>query len=371
MPSRACQGRDLPATAKADIVSKSARILVVEDEVVQRMLVRHRLELAGYQVEEATDGQMGLDLVPVFRPDLVLLDCMLPGLDGFQVLKRLRRDPEHGHIPILMITALSNPAARRRGLEMGADDFLLKPVEETQLLARVRSLVRISAMNRDLRTRDSLLRQVLTRYLSAAHVAEILENPGGDIPLLGGSVRRISVLQAEIRGFGGYQGSHRPEVVTSTLNSVFDALVPRVFENGGTFDKYLGNSVLAFYGAPTSYTDDALRAVRTGMQMHDSFADLQAGHPDLADLALSVAVASGDALVGNLGSRQVLDYTIMGDAVELCRQVQELAGPGQVLICPATHRQVERHVEARALEPVQLEGRPGPMQLHEILGFLP
>ncbi len=352
-------------------MAKAARILVVEDEVVQRMLVRHRLEQAGYLVEEASDGQMGLDLAPVFRPDLILLDCMLPGVDGFQVLQGLRRDPELRHIPVLMITALSNPAARQKGLEMGADDFLLKPVEEAQLLARVRSLVRISAMNRDLRTRDSLLRQVLGRYLSAAHVAEILENPGGEIPLLGGSVRRVSVLLAEIRGFEDFRTAHRPEVVTSTLNTLFDTLVPGIFENGGTFDKYLGNSVLAFYGAPSSYADDALRAVRTGMQMRDSFSRLRDAHPGLGGLALSVAIATGDALVGNLGSRQVLDYTIMGDAMELCRLVQARVGEGQVLVCPATHRQVERHVEARALEPVQLEGRPGPLQLHEVLRFLP
>ncbi len=350
---------------------KAARILVVEDEVVQRMLVRHRLEEAGYQVEEATDGQMAVDLVPEFRPDLILLDCVLPGLDGFEVLKRLRRDPEQSRIPILMITALSNPAARQRGLEMGADDFLLKPVEEAQLLARVRSLSRISAMNRDLEARNSLLRQVLGRYMSASQVAEVLENPGGEVPVLGGSVRRVSVLGAEIRRFEEFRRTNLPEVVTAALNTLFDGLLPEIFENGGTFDKYLGNSVLAFYGAPNSYADDALRATRTAMQMQASFARLQAGNPELRDLALSVAIATGDALVGNLGSHHIVDYTIMGDAVELCRQVQACAGDGQVLVCPATRRLVDRHVEARALDPVQLEGRPGPMQMHEVQRFLP
>lgn len=352
-------------------VHSPPQILVVEDEKVQRMLVRHRLEEAGYLVEEAVDGHEALDVILDARPDLVLLDCVLPGLDGFEILQRLRGDAELRRIPVLMITTLHDPGAKLKALEVGADDFLVKPVEEAELMARVRSLLRLKSLNDELEVRNDLLRRILTRYLAEDLVQRILDDPTEKSLQIGGRLCRVSVLFADIRGFTAFSETRRPEVVAEALNTIFDALVPPIFENRGTFDKYLGDAVLAFYGAPNTYPDDALRAVRTAMQMQDSFNRLLRSRADLKPLGLGIAIVTGDAVVGNLGSQMVMDYTVIGDTSNVCKRVQEHSRGGQVLICPATCRLVDRHVDVRALEPLRLKNRIEPMQVYEVVRFLP
>lgn len=343
------------------------RVLVVEDEKVQRMLVRHRLEEAGYAVWEAVDGNEALDAVLEIKPDLILLDAVMPHLDGFDVLQRLRGDPEFYRLPVLMLTTLHDPSHKVKALEVGADDFLVKPVDEAELLARVRSLLRIKSLNDEMEVRNALLRRIMTRYLAEDFVQRLLDNPSEESLQVGGRLCVVSVLFADIRGFTAFSETRRPEVVAAALNTIFDALVPVIFENRGTFDKYLGDAVLAFYGAPISYTDDALRAVRTAVVMQQRFKRVLAGRPDLKELGLGIAIVTGDALVGNLGSQMVMDYTVIGDTPNVCKRVQEHSRGGQILICPATCRAVGRHVDVRALEPMALKNRTERMQVYEVV----
>jgi adenylate cyclase len=157
--------------------------------------------------------------------------------------------------------------------------------------------------------------------------------------------------------------------VVSVINTIFKRLVPVIFAQRGTFDKYLGDAVMAFYGAPIPYPDDALRAVRTAVQMQRAFQALRQEQPELGPLGLGIGIFTGDSVVGNLGSEQVMDYTVIGDVPNSAKRLQENAAPGQILICPTTRAAVQDHVRVNALEPLALRGKKAPVPVFEVLGL--
>jgi class 3 adenylate cyclase len=347
---------------------KPRTILVIDDDEGMRLMLRRILEKEAYQVAEATDGEEGLAACQRVNPDLILLDGMMPRMSGFEVVKHLREDDATRAVPVLMLTALPDMNDKVRGLDLGADDFLRKPINRVELLARVRSLLRIRQLHAELEQKNALLHNVLNRYVAEDVANEILENPAEKMQL-GGHTSRVSVLFADIRGFTGFTEDHPAPVVVSLINHVFNKLVPVIFAHKGTFDKYLGDAVMAFYGAPVSYPDDTLRAVLTAAEMQKVFEALKHEQPELQALGLGIGIFTGDAVVGNLGSEQVMDYTVIGDVPNSAKRLQENAGPGQILICPTTCEAVQDRVKVRPLEPLLLKGKKAPLQVFEVLGL--
>ncbi len=345
-------------------------ILVVDDNEQNIELLEAMLLPQGYDVISARDGIEALERVEQFTPHLVLLDVMMPRMDGFEVTRRLRGRPETASVPILMLTALRELSDKVRGLELGADDFLSKPFNRIELLARVRSLLRIKHLHDQLEQKNALLHQVLTRYVAAEVANEILANPDQNLKL-GGQTTRVSVLFADIRGFTRFSEHRKAEEVLGVLNTIWHRLVPFVFEMRGTFDKYLGDAIMAFYGAPISYEDDTVRAVRTAVALQQEFLSLKEEIPALAEMGLGVGIFTGDAVVGNVGSEQMMDYTTIGNTPNMARRLQENAKGGQIIICEATYEAVKDIVEARAIEPLSLKGRGAPMAAYEILALRP
>ena len=343
-------------------------ILVIDDDEGTRLMLRRILEREAYQVAEAPDGDEGLAACQRVHPDLILLDGMMPRMTGFEAVKRLREDEATRAIPVLMLTALPDLNDKVRGLDLGADDFLRKPINRVELLARVRSLLRIRYLHNELEQRNALLRNVLNRYVAEDVATDILTNPVEKLRL-GGQTSRVSVLFADIRGFTSFTEDHPAPVVVGLINLVFKRLVPVIFAHKGTFDKYLGDAVMAFYGAPVSYPDDTLRAVQTAVDMQRVFAALKQEQPELASLGLGIGIFTGDAVVGNLGSEQVMDYTVIGDVPNSAKRLQENAGPGQILICPTTCAAVQDRMKVRPLEPLVLKGKKAPLQVFEVLGL--
>jgi adenylate cyclase len=346
---------------------RSPCILVVDDDDGTRLMLRRILEKESYKVEEAPDGEEGLAVCGRVNPDLILLDGMMPRLTGFEVVQRLRAEEATRAIPVLMLTALPDMNDKVRGLDLGADDFLRKPINRVELLARVRSLLRIRFLHNELEEKNDLLRHVLNRYVAEDVADEILANPSENMRL-GGRTSRVSVLFADIRGFTSFTEDHPAPIVVGLINLIFKRLVPVIFAHKGTFDKYLGDAVMAFYGAPLSYPDDALRAVLTAVDMQTAFYALKQEQPELRSLGLGVGIFTGDAVVGNLGSEQVMDYTVIGDVPNSAKRLQENAEPGQILICQTTCEAVRDRMNVNPLEPLQLKGKKAPLQVFEVLG---
>jgi class 3 adenylate cyclase/CheY-like chemotaxis protein len=346
----------------------TARVLVVDDDWLNRELLEAYLADAGCEVLTAYDGKKALEIVAETPPDLVLLDVNMPGMNGYEVCAHLKRDPQTQFIPVVMVTALEAEADKIKAIEAGADDFVSKPFNSYLLLARVRSLLRIKRLHDELEARNGLLRQLFTRYVDEGVADIILEDPERYMRL-GGDIRHVTVVFADIRGFTAFAERHPAQQVVETLNYLFAELTDIIKAHQGTFDKYVGDEIVAFFGAPVSHGKDALNAVRMAWQMQRVFMQLVSGfqNEDLRRLQLKIGLHSGDAVVGNVGSERAMNYTVIGDTVNTAKRLQESADGGQTLISVNTFQLVRSDVQARPLQPRMLEGKSEPIMVYELL----
>jgi len=353
----------------AQIIDRAnpSRILVVDDELSNLELLNVQLTRAGYVVDLACGGAEALEKIAAQSPDLVLLDVVMPHIDGFEVCVFLKNNLSTRFVPVVMITGLEEKQYKIRALEVGADDFLKKPFDLYELLARVRSLLRIKALHDRLEKQNTLLHDILSRYMAEDLTSYILHDPEKYLKL-GGESRVVTVLFADIRGFTRFSERYPPTEVVEVLNLIFAELTKVVFEYGGTFDKYLGDAIMAFFGAPISHGDDPLRAVSAAMAMQSVFQELieRNVHPGLHDLGLGIGINTGEAIVGNVGSERVMDYTVIGDVANVASRFQEIAGKGQVIIGQTTYECVREHVIAQELLYQYVEGRDDPIISFEL-----
>ncbi|MBI2154732.1 MAG: response regulator [Candidatus Rokubacteria bacterium] len=273
-----------------------ATVLVADDNPDNVELLREVLEAANYTVVVAYDGDEALLKVAESNPDLIILDVMMPGKDGFEVCRRLKKWEQTRNIPVMMLTALQEVADKVRGIESGADEFLTKPVDMVELQTRVKALVRAKVYRQQVIEKNALLEKILNRYLPEEVVAKVLED--SSLLKLGGVRDFVTVLFADLTGFTTFADVVPPEHVMETLNQTFSRLTKIVADNRGTFDKYLGDGLMAFYGAPIASDNDALNAVRTAVEMREAFQALKDewGEGPRSQLGLAVGINSGEAI---------------------------------------------------------------------------
>jgi len=338
------------------IFKRSPRILVADDDWLNRDLLKTYLTSSGCEVVVASDGQAALELVTEEPPDLALVDVQMPRMDGVELCRIMKSMPETRFIPIIIVTAFDTDEEKIKAIDAGADDFITKPYSSLILLTRVRSLLRIKKLNDDVEARNRLLRKVLDRYV-AVDVADIILTDPEQYLRLGGETRMVTVLFADIRGFTKFTEQHTAPQVIETLNRIFDPLSNLIFAYRGTFDKYLGDGLMAFYGAPISEADDAQRALNTAFAMQRLFTTLRkdTGYL-LKGLDLGIGLHTGEAVVGNIGSDFVMDYTVVGDVVNVTKRLQEAAEEGQILISEQTANKIT-DVRKEKLTPIFLPGR--------------
>jgi len=339
------------------IFDRPPRILIADDDWLNRDLLKTYLVSSGCDAVTAPDGRTALELALQDPPDLALVDVQMPRMDGLSLCKTLKANPATRFVPIVIVTALDSEEEKLKAIDAGADDFVTKPYSSIVLLTRVRSLLRLKRLHDEVESRNRLLRQVLDRFLAEDITDIILTDPERYLKL-GGDIRQVTVLFADIRGFTRFTEEHTAEHVIETLNRIYQALSKVVFEHHGTFDKYLGDGLMAFYGAPVAAEDDALRAIETSIEMQRLFKELRDKSGDeLKGLGLGIGLHSGDAVVGNIGSEKVMDYTVIGDVVNVAKWLQEQASGGQILLSKHTYELAHKEVEAEPLEPMQVIGR--------------
>ncbi len=347
------------------IFHRPPRILIADDDWLNRDLLQAYLTTSGCEVVTASDGQAALDSARSYPPDLALVDVQMPRMDGLELCRALKSTRETRFIPVVIVTALDSEEEKLKAIESGADDFITKPYNSIVLLTRVRSLLRIKKLHDEIESRNQLLRQVLDRYVAEDVTDVILTDPERYLKL-GGETRLVTVLFADIRGFTRFTEQHTAPQVVETLNRIFRALSQVVFNHRGTLDKYLGDGLMAFYGAPVGGEDDAKRAVDTALEMQRVFREVcQEAGEDVAALALGIGLNSGEAVVGNIGSENVMDYTVVGDVVNVAKRLQEQAAGGEVLLSEATYLEAGG-VTAERLEPIKLPGRQEAVIAHII-----
>ena len=362
-------------------------ILVVDDIEKNARLLADVLTARGFTTRTALSGEAALALIEQRAPDLILLDVMMPGLSGYDVCRALRADTRHAMLPIVLVTALDAATERARGLEAGADDFLSKPVNQAELLARVRSLLRIKLLydqvqrqaselahwNRTLEQRvaegvaqlDRMGR--LKRFFSPA-LAEAIVDGGADDPLKSHR-REIAVVFLDLRGFTAFTETADPEEVMGVLREFHAAMGGLIVAHEGTLERFTGDGIMVFFNDPVLVSDPAARAVRMALQMQQRTADLAAGWKRRGyELQLGIGVAMGFATIGAIGFEGRIDYGAIGNVTNLAARLCGEAGGGQILAAP---RVVAALGEAFVVEPageLTLKGLARSVQVARVLG---
>ncbi|MFZ5441021.1 MAG: adenylate/guanylate cyclase domain-containing protein [Myxococcota bacterium] len=347
--SRATPGEPPPAPT-----SERRRVMLIDDSELACALVQEALAAQGYEVVVFNDPFLALEQVDVVKPDLVLTDLEMPGLDGNEVCRRLKQGPRLA-LPVIILTADDQEERRVRGLREGADDYVSKGASMEELGARVETVLR--------RTGETeRMRRLFARYTSDAVVDEVLR--AGDV-VLTGERRIVTVLFADIRHFTAFAEAHPPEEVMRRLNDILGRLADVVLEWNGTLDKFLGDGLMAVWGAPVSHDDDTSSAVGAALRMLDEVRRLNQ-QPDAAGLELGIGLNTGPVLAGSLGSTRRTEYTCIGDTVNVASRLCALAAPGEVLVGEGTARALEHLGAFQAMAPVRLKGKAQPVPIFRV-----
>ena len=347
---------------------KEKPVILVVDDLPQNIdLVEAHLVPLGYEIVAAASGEEALVQLSGNEIDLILLDVMMPGMNGYEVCKKIKSDSDNTFLPIVMLTALDNRQAKIEGLETGADDFLNKPFSEIELVARIKNLLKIKFLHDELELRNQLISSMLHRYVNDSVIEQILANPE-KYSVLGGDRKNVAVFFSDIRGFTPLSENMSADELIHLLNSIYKELTGIVFRNKGTFDKYMGDCIMAFWGAPMDIEDETLWAIRAALEMQVSFENLKQGWPpQLKKLGIGIGINYGDVIVGNIGTEEIMNYTVIGDVVNTAQRIESVAQSGQVLITKSALARVEGKIKFRALEPVQLKGKALPVEIYDVL----
>ena len=360
-------------------MTDAAKILVVDDTANNVKLLKDLLTMKGYVVVTASSGPEGLEQIDKERPDLVLLDVMMPGMNGYDVCRRIRANPATGILPVVMVTALDPGPERIKGLEAGADDFLTKPINQPELLARVRSLLRIkelwdqiSELNRTLEQRVSdqvaqLERMARLKRFFSPQLAELIVGGDAEDPLKSHR-REITVVFLDLRGFTAFAETAEPEEVMSVLREYHAEMGRLVLEHEGTLERFTGDGMMIFFNDPVLVPNPAERAIRMALAMSTCVATLAQGWRKRGfDLDFGVGVAQGYATIGAIGFEGRWDYGAIGTVTNLAARLCGEAKPGQILISRRMVGTIEDLVEAEPVGELPLKGFSRPVTAFNVV----
>ena len=363
-------------------------ILVVDDVEKNARLLADVLAAKGYRTSKASSGEAALAAIAVEAPDLVLLDVMMPGLDGYAVCRAIRADERTAMLPVVLVTALDPVQERVKGIEAGADDFLSKPVNQPELMARVRSLLRIKAYqdeiqrqkaeladwNRTLEQRvaDGVaqLERVgrLKRFFSP-QLAEAIVGGGADDPLKSHR-REITVVFLDLRGFTAFTETADPEEVMGVLREYHAAMGRLISEHEGTLERFTGDGIMVFFNDPVPVPDAAPRAVRMALQMQQRTAQLAQGWQRRGyDLQLGIGIATGFATIGAIGFEGRVDYGAIGTVTNLAARLCSEAAGGEILVSPRVVAALDAGFATAPAGEFSLKGLQRPVAVTRVIGL--
>jgi len=330
-------------------------------------------------IEKAGDGVEALEKTASFRPDVILLDYMMPRMNGLEVVKRLRENPQHKGLPVILLTAKATQEDKVAGLDAGADDYVTKPFDSIELLARVRAMLRLKDMHDRLeewnRTLAEKVREQvheiermarLKRYLSPQIAETIL---GSDDSLFKTHRREITIVFLDLRGFTAFSDSAEPEEVMEFLRHYHTEMGRLVFKFEGTLERFVGDGIVIIFNDPILCENHAEKAVRMALEMRDRVKELRAAWRKKGyDLDLGVGLACGYATLGTMGFEGRMDYGTVGNLPNLAARLCAEAKGGQILTDQKTMSRLEDGFAAESLHELNLKGINRPVTAFNITG---
>ena len=352
------------------------RILIVDDNESNRTLLEHRLGAQGHDTLSAASGREALALMEDDIPDLVLLDLMMPDMNGFEVLTTMHGRDELRNVPVIVITGLQDQEGVVRCIEAGAQDYLVKPLNPVVLRARIRACLerkawrdREQTYQRELERSYAFIRKVFGRYLSDEVVGRILDEKDG--LKLGGGLQRVTIMMTDLRGFTGLSQKLVPVDVVKLLNIYLEEMNAVIARYDGTIDEIIGDAILALFGAPLMREDDAARAVACAVEMQLAMERVndQARAEGLPALEMGIGLNTGEVVVGNIGSELRSKYAVVGHHVNLTGRIESFTVGGQILASEYTVDAVGDVLERGRRFKVDAKGVEHPVTLHEVTGM--
>jgi len=370
-------------------------ILIADDNEANREILGRLLEARGFDLLMASDGEEALACARAKLPDLVLLDIMMPRMDGLEVCRQLKADKNLPFMPIILVTARADSNDVVRGLEAGGDEYITKPIDQAALVARVRSVLRVKELHdtvheqsRQLATQmeelaqwnitlkqrvnDQLLEiermSRLRRFLSP-QIAELLLSSGGE-QLLESHRREITALNCDLRGFTGFAEVAEPEEVIQVLRQYHEALGDLIHQFGATVEHYAGDGVMVWFNDPLPCPDPCERAVRMAVKMRSRMVGLlvqwgKQGH----QLGFGIGIAHGYATLGRIGFEGRFDYAAVGTVVNLAARLCGQAADNQILIDRKVLAAVDTIAETELAGEFMLKGLHRPTAAFNVCGL--
>jgi class 3 adenylate cyclase len=341
--------------------------VLIVDDTPDNITVLNGVLSGLYQIKAATSGKKALAICRGDTPpDLILLDVMMPEMDGYEVCRTLKSDKRTAHIPVIFVTAITDTQNEAMGFEIGAVDYITKPLSPAVVLQRVKLHLELEEVRRKV---EALNRQY-SSYISP-HLAKSIRD--GDITAsIGSSRKKLSVFFSDIQNFTAGTEKLEPEDMTFLLNHYFDTMTRIVHRHNGTLDKYIGDAMLVFFGDHESrgVREDAEACIRMAIEMQETInamQDVWHSKGKTMPLRVRMGITTGFCTVGNFGSLTQLAYTIMGTPVNLASRLQSHARPGVVMISEETYQLVKDRFECVAQQPIQVKGISYPVQAYEII----
>ena len=369
------------------VAARRGRILVVDDQRANVEMLAELLRSRGYLVDGAYDGESALAKIAEMKPDLVISDIRMPGMDGYELTQRLRGEPATELLPVVLVTSLEDRDGhdeRVKGIESGADDFLTKPVRYAELFARVRSLLRVKVLQDEVRRQATELREWNERLEERvkeqvaaidrlAKMKRFFSPPVADAIIAGGvdmlepHRREITAVFLDLRGFTAFTDRADPDEVMDLLSDYHETMGNLVERYGGTLEHFAGDGVMIFFNDPIPVEQPAHKAVRMAIDLLHAFDPIartwkSRGH----EVALGVGIAQGEATLGVIGFEQRWEYAAIGAVPNLAARLCGQAKGGEILVDSATCSAVGNAVDLEPVGPMSLRGFTQPIKAFRV-----
>ena len=360
-------------------MSEAGIALVVDDSRVNRLVLVRQLAALGLEALEAENGAEALEQLRATPTaiDLVLLDVLMPELDGYETLAAMKADESIRHIPVIIVSGVEEQDSVVRCIELGATDYLTKPINASILRARINASLaakrlrdlELEYMERQARLMQTIERQKteLSRFLSP-QIASLISSEDGEL-LLSGHRRQITAAFCDLRGFTSFAEQADPEELFGVLAEYHRMMGAAIIEHGGTLEHFAGDGVMIFFNDPLPQEDHVERAVRMAIEMRDRFQSLQDGWRKRGyELGFGVGIATGYATLGRIGFEGRYDYGAIGNVVILASRLSSQAAENQILLSQRAHAMVEGVVDAESVGELTLKGFSRPVPASNVVG---